>query len=302
MTPHTKPGPHHFNLLSLAVCAAALSAPALAWAQSNATPVVKVGKFTKRTLGTVVDMNAGDIACYLTLKDEQGAEFTEMAEFGLCDQPKAYLGRRVALTYTLGTVVSDACQGDPNCKKTQTVALVSSLKVQAPPAPAKHTGNPPSTTTAPASFCTDKEIVVFACRTGAKLVSVCAPRNTPPAKGYLQYRFGKPEARDALELTLPDGELTAARAATGETVPFAGGGGSWLRFQKGAYGYVVYTGTGKWGPRGEPQEKSGLVVERSGKAVAHLKCTHGTQSELCPDWFERFGVRPKPNEDFLFPD
>lgn len=301
MTPHQTHGPYRFNLLRLAVCSAALSVTAMAWAQSSTTPVVKVGKFTKRSLGTVVDMTAGDIACYLTLKDEQGAEFTEMAEFGLCDQPRVYLGRRVALAYVLGTVMSDACQGDPNCKKTQTVALVSSLKVLAP-VPAARTGNPPPTTTAPVSFCTDKETVVFACRTGAKLVSVCAPRHTPPAQGHLQYRFGKPETPDALELTLPEGELTAAKAATGGSVPFAGGGGSWLRFKKGAYGYVVYTGIGKWGPRGSPQEKSGLVVERSGKAVAHLKCTNGTQSELGHDWFERFGVRTPSDEDFLFPD
>lgn len=299
MTPHRQPGLFGLNLLRLAVCSAALAAPAMAWAQGSATPMVKVGKFTKQAAGTVVDMSAGDIACYLTLKDEQGAEFTEMAEFELCDKPKAYMGRRVALAYTLGTVMSDACQGDPNCKRTQTVALVSSMKVQAPATRAPNA--PAATASQQTTHCTDKETVVFACPTGAKQVSVCAPRNASRTKGYLQYRFGKPDARDALELALPEGELTAAKAATGETVPFAGGGGSWLRFRKGAYGYVVYTGIGKWGPRGETQEKSGLVVERSGKQVAHLTCTGVTQSELGPDWFEKFGVQPKPDEDFLFP-
>lgn len=290
-------------LLCLATLLVALSVPTAAWAQASTAGTVTVGKFSKRAGGTVVDMNAGDIACYVTLKDEKGAEFTEMAEFELCEKPKAYMGRRVSLGYTLGTVMSDACQGNPNCKKTQTVALVSSMNVLPSAAPASRTATPPPAgARAPATFCTDKETVVFACRTGAKLVSVCAPRQATRATGYLQYRFGKPDAPDALELALPEGEQPAPKAATGESVPFAGGGGSWLRFRKGAYAYVVYTGIGKWGPRGETREKSGIVVERAGKEVAHLTCADGTQSLLGPDWFEQFGVQPKPNEEFLFPD
>ena len=290
------------HLLHLAALSAAMMLPATLWAQTSTAATVTVGKFSKRVNGTVVDMNAGDVACYLTLKDEKVGEFTEMADFELCNKPKAYLGRRVALTYTLGTVMADSCQGNPSCKKTQTVALVSAMNVLSAsptsrPAPPSAIGSRKQPT-----FCTDKETVVFACRTGAKLVSVCASQQATRTKGYLQYRFGKPEAPEALELTLPETEELASKAATGENVPFAGGGGAWLRFKRGPYGYVVYNGIGKWGPKGETQEKSGIVVERSGKEVAHLKCTDGTQSVLGPDWFEAFGVHPKSDEEFLFPD
>jgi hypothetical protein len=273
---------------------------------SQTTPpaTVKVGNFIKQSVGTVTDVQAGDLACHMSLKDDQGRAFEEMADFTLCENPKTYLGRRVNLSYTLGTVAADACQGDPSCKKTRPIVLVQSLTVVG----AKNTNATPPASTPPAiaggstSFCTRQETVVFSCRTGAKMVSVCASNNATPSQGYLQYRFGKASSNDALELVLPQAEVVANQAASGETVPFAGGGGSWLRFKKGGYAYVAYTGIGKWGPKGETQEKSGVVVERNGKTVAALKCTGNTTSELGPDWYDKLGVKTQVNEDFLFPD
>jgi hypothetical protein len=84
-------------------------------------------------------------------------------------------------------------------------------------------------------------------------------------------------------------------------VPFSGGGGSWLRFAKAPLAYTVYSGIGKWGPRGEIREKSGVVVERQGKTIAALKCAGEPTSELGPDWFARMGVRAD-GQDFDFPD
>jgi hypothetical protein len=74
-----------------------------------------------------------------------------------------------------------------------------------------------------------------------------------------------------------------------------------LRFQKGSYAYVVYSGIGKWGPKGETREKQGIVVERGGKTIAHLKCTAAIENQLGPDWFERVGIKVKENEEFLLP-
>lgn len=268
-----------------------------------AQTTVKIGKETKRTSGVVRSVEAGDVACYLNLTDERGVAFTELAEFEICEMP-ALVGKRVTLGYTLGNVMADECQGDPDCTKTRTVALVSSVKVVAAnPAPAKPAPAKPAPAKTPrqTSFCTPREIVVFACRTGAKLVSVCASRDASPTRGTVQYRFGKPDSNDPLELAIPAGTPIPPKAATGENVPFAGGGGSWLRFRSGPFAYVVYSGIGKWGPRGETREKQGIVVERGDKVVATLPCTGKLTSELGPEWFETVGIESN-GEDFFFPD
>lgn len=150
------------------------------------------------------------------------------------------------------------------------------------------------------SFCTPAETVVFACRTGAKMVSVCASRDTGPT-GTLQYRFGKLDGSEPLEQILPEGQVAAARAASGESVAFSGGGGAWLRFRKGQFTYTAYTGIGNWGPRGEKRTKAGLLVEQAGKPLATLKCQGEPISLLGPDWFEKAGVKPG-KEEFDFPD
>lgn len=280
---------------SLAVVLALLLGAAPAAAQDAAT--VKVGPDVKRAFGTITAMTAGDIACYLKLKDDRGAAFEEMAAFEICEQ-RALLGKRVALSYVQQNVLSPACQGDPACKKTTRVVLVSAAR----PAPTAATTPPlPTAKGSPASLCAPAETVVFACRTGGKMISVCASKAAGPARGTLQYRFGKPDAGEPVELVLPETPMVPAKAATGENVPFSGGGGSWLRFTKATTGYIVYSGIGKWGPKGEVREKAGVVVERQGKAVATLRCTGETQSELGPDWFEKMGIGPN-GQDFEFPD
>lgn len=162
-------------------------------------------------------------------------------------------------------------------------------------------GQAPAASPAPPSFCGPLEYVVFSCRTGARLVSVCASNDASPTSGYLHYRFGKPEPGEPLELKLPMGQVRPPDAASGASVAFSGGGGAWLRFRTGAFGVVVYTGIGKWGPRGEIRSKQGVVVESDGNAVKHMKCTGSLASQLGPEWLERAGVSAK-GEEFDFPD
>jgi hypothetical protein len=276
----------HFRTLLATIVAMTL--PALASAQDT----VKVGQETKRAFGTITSINAGDTACYLKLEDDRGATFEEMARFELCEQ-RALLGKRVALTYVQQTVMSPDCQGDPACRKTRTVALISAAK----PVAAQATTPTPGQ----ASFCTSEESVVFACRTGGKMVSVCAAKTAGPTRGYLQYRFGKPDSPEPLEMILPESQLSPPKVATGENVAFSGGGGSWLRFTKAPLAYTVYSGIGKWGPKGEIRDKSGVVVERQGKAIATLKCSSKPIGELGPDWFQRMGITAN-GQDFDFPD
>lgn len=268
-------------LIALAVgCAGAASAAAPA--------TVSVGGETKMTEGILREAQAGDIACYLTLEDADGESFSEMAAFELCEDP-ALIGQRLRLSYSVENVLAAECQGDVDCGKSDQVVLVSAAEALS--APVAGAAQP--------TLCSAQERVVFACRSGSKQVSVCASPEASATAGALQYRFGKPAA--APEMTLPKDSRPPAQAARGETVPFSGGGGSWLRFRHGEHAYVVYSGIGRWGPNGETIEKQGVLVEHRGEQVANLPCTGPLISELGPDWFEQIGISAE-GEEFYFPE
>lgn len=77
----------------------------------------------KPAVATIVEMNAGDVACYVTLRDERGGKLEEMAAFEVCEK-KSLVGRKVRLSWRMGNVLGPSCQGDPNCKETIRVPLV----------------------------------------------------------------------------------------------------------------------------------------------------------------------------------
>lgn len=107
------------------VLLAALAAGTLpAFAQSPGT--VKIGKETKKTVGVLTELQAGDVACHLTLKDDRGTEFSELGDFSICEKT-SLLGKRVTLSYSPGHVMADECQGNPDCTKTRRVALVTAM-------------------------------------------------------------------------------------------------------------------------------------------------------------------------------
>lgn len=85
-------------------------------------------------IGTLREAVNGDIACYLTLRDDAGAEFTASADFELCADAKLK-GRRLALTYRVESVQAASCQGDPDCRKTEKVPLVVSARPLGPAVP-----------------------------------------------------------------------------------------------------------------------------------------------------------------------
>ena len=144
----------------------------------------------KKTTGTITAMQAGDIACYLTLRDDAGAPFREMADFEICEQ-RGLLNKRVSLAYKASRVQAASCQGDPDCKKSDTVMLVVSARplpvtggapsASPPSTPPVTASKPaaPSPNTAARTHCTGGETVVFSCVTGAKAVSVCAVWHVP---------------------------------------------------------------------------------------------------------------------------
>ena len=133
------------------------------------------------------------------------------------------------------------------------------------------------------THCTIDERVIFSCSTGNKIVSVCAAKNIASNAGYLQYRYGK---LGHLDMQFPAEKLPANPSAIlANTLTFAGGGGAYLRFNKGDYSYVVYTAIGRgWG------EKAGVVVEKNQQQLAKLICKTPAISELGIDLFQQAGL------------
>jgi hypothetical protein len=78
--------------------------------------------------GVLVSAEAGDIACYLGIRDDTGQSRRWMAEFELCGSASARIGRRYALTWREANVQHPDCQGNPDCRRTQRVLLVVGMK------------------------------------------------------------------------------------------------------------------------------------------------------------------------------
>jgi hypothetical protein len=97
-------------------------------AHAQTGDLVRVGQQVKNAYGIVVGMESGDIACTLTLKDDHGATFKEMAEFDVCERRSMLLNRRVALKYAVQTVASPDCRGNPDCRKSISAIVVSDAK------------------------------------------------------------------------------------------------------------------------------------------------------------------------------
>lgn len=92
----------------------ALAAPALAQSPGPAR-------------GTVLSAQNGDIACYIRIRDEAGQTRSWMADFDLCNRAERSIGRMVGLSWRAESVQHPSCQGDPNCRRTQRVMLISGI-------------------------------------------------------------------------------------------------------------------------------------------------------------------------------
>jgi hypothetical protein len=193
----------------------------------------------------------------------------------------------------MGEVNSASCGGEPVCAKHDRVPQVIHAQILA--------GSKPSLPLAGVAgrLCNRDEVVVFSCRTGAKEVSACASEDATRTGGYLQYRFGKPGLP---EMALPSAGIIPVRAATGASESYSGGGAAWLRFRQGGYGYVVYTGIGRWGDKGKTRDIAGVVVEQPKAANRNMRCVGKVISLLGPVWFEKVGIgRSHPGESFDLP-
>ena len=101
------------------------AAPALVYKDG----VIKVGSELKQTRGRVTDVDRGDNGCYLTIRNEKNNEFIEVGVYPICTQKPPLKGRQVELTYSMETIQAGDCYGDPKCKKTETVPVVTAVKI-----------------------------------------------------------------------------------------------------------------------------------------------------------------------------
>lgn len=92
---------------------------------------VKIGGFSKRAYGTLHSASAGDVACYLSMKDDRGVTFDEMADFDLCapESVRRFKGKRLALTYEIASVLSAECDGNMDRGKHDREALVKTMRI-----------------------------------------------------------------------------------------------------------------------------------------------------------------------------
>ena len=91
--------------------------------------VIKVGSELKQTRGRVTDVDKGDNGCYLTLRNEKNNEFIEVGLFPICMQKPPLKGKQVELTYAIETIQAGDCYGDPKCKRTETLAIITTVKI-----------------------------------------------------------------------------------------------------------------------------------------------------------------------------
>lgn len=92
---------------------------------------IRIGEFSKRTNGTLRSASAGDTACYLSMTDDRGAAFDEMANYDFCEPKniRRFKGRRLALSYEIASVLSAECDGNMDCGKSDRVALIKKIRL-----------------------------------------------------------------------------------------------------------------------------------------------------------------------------
>jgi hypothetical protein len=78
--------------------------------------------------GTLLEAQAGDVACYLNIRDEAGRAEVWMAAFELCEQAEGKTGRRYAFHYEPGNVLHPDCQGNMECGRSLRAMLAVKMQ------------------------------------------------------------------------------------------------------------------------------------------------------------------------------
>lgn len=78
-------------------------------------------------VGTVQNLNTGDIMCYATLIDENDVEYNIGASFEICQESENYLNQKVRLTYEEVNV--NDCQSNDPCGKTRQEQIITEMEI-----------------------------------------------------------------------------------------------------------------------------------------------------------------------------
>lgn len=142
-------------------------------------------------------------------------------------------------------------------------------------------------------LCAPGEEAVFACSTGAKIVSLCASKDIGENAGYLQYRFG---TRRKTELVYPaDTSVRPQSVFSNGVTGGTGGGADFLRFTSQDTTYTLFSDY----YRG--RERDGLVVERGGKRISVMIC-RGSAVDTRMGWGTVYRAKlPQSPPDFEVP-
>ena len=86
---------------------------------------IEVAGVSVPTRAVATDIESGDRACYVMLREDSGAATTVTADYSVCNSD-VIIGRRVQLEYEPGTVMAESCGGDPDCLDTESAAIAVS--------------------------------------------------------------------------------------------------------------------------------------------------------------------------------
>lgn len=78
--------------------------------------------------GTVTLMQAGDHACYVDLKQSNGAVVSLKASFEICEMD--IVNKKISYKLEEASIMADSCQGDPECTESEKVNIITSVTVQ----------------------------------------------------------------------------------------------------------------------------------------------------------------------------
>ena len=63
------------------------------------------------------------------MRNEKNIEFIEIGLFPICTQKPPLKGKQVELAYGMETIQAGDCYGDPKCKRTETIPVVTAVKI-----------------------------------------------------------------------------------------------------------------------------------------------------------------------------
>ncbi|MGB7378513.1 MAG: hypothetical protein WA959_18380 [Rivularia sp. (in: cyanobacteria)] len=86
----------------------------------------KAGKGQPK-VGTIKEIVQGDLACYVTLIDEQGKEHNINASFEICPQKEQFLNKKVKLSYEI--LNFNDCESIEPCGKTKKESAIVKMEV-----------------------------------------------------------------------------------------------------------------------------------------------------------------------------